>query len=320
MRDWVAAAVAAALATWAAWPAEAAWPERPVTLVVGFPPAGVTDISARMIAAEMSALWGQPVNVENRPGASTTVAASMVLAAPPDGYVLFQNSSTQVAAKLVGKQVSFDPVNGFTPISKVLSTSNVILAARDTPARTLGELVALAKAAPGTLHYGNPGYGTITHLGAELFKQMAGIDMVGVAYRGGGPSVQALAKGEVEASFNTVPEAMAKIRAGEVRALAVTTAARDPALPGVPTVAETVPGYEVEVWQAWLGPPGMPPDLVDRISQSLATALRSPGLRAKLEDVGARPIGSTPAELRKTMEAELARWTAVVKAAGIAPE
>ncbi len=310
----------AALAT-LAFPAVAdEYPSRPVRLVVGFAPGGTTDISARLIAQGLTELWGQQVVVENRPGASTVIASALVAQSPPDGYTLFQNSNSHVAAKLITRQVPYDPINDFTPLSKVLYTPNIILVNNATPARSLPELIALARSKPGKLSYGNPGYGTITHLGGELFKQMTATDIVAVAYRGGALSVQALIAGELPMSFNTVPEVMGQIQAGAVRPIAVTTAQRSTQLPAVPMIAETVPGYAVEIWQAWLGPAGMPPPLVAKINADLVKVLASPQVRQRFTELGAEAASSTPAELAGLMRAELERWTTVVQVAGITPE
>jgi tripartite-type tricarboxylate transporter receptor subunit TctC len=296
------------------------YPTRPVRLVVGFAPGGTTDISARLIAQGLSEMWGQQVIVENRPGASTVIASQLVAQAPPDGYTLFQNSNSHVAVRLITRQASYDPIKDFTPLSKVLYTPNIILVNNAIKARSLPELIALARATSGKLSYGNPGYGTITHLGGELFKQMAGIDLVAVAYRGGALSVQALISGEVPMTFNTVPEVMAQIQGGAVRPIAVTTAQRAAVLPDVPTIAETVPGYEVEIWQGWFGPAGMPAPLVEKIHASLVKVVSAPALRQRFAELGAEAVTSTPAEFLATMQAELDRWTKVVQIAGITPE
>jgi tripartite-type tricarboxylate transporter receptor subunit TctC len=296
------------------------YPSKPVRLVVGFAPGGTTDITARLIAQALGELWGQQVVVDNRPGAGTAIASALVAQSAPDGYTLFQNSSSHVAIKLIQKQLAYDPIKDFTPISKVLFTSNIILVNNAQPVHTVAELIALAKAKPGTLTYGNPGHGTITHLGGELFKQMAGIDIIAVPYRGGALSVQALISGELPMTFNTVPEVISQIQAGTVRAIAVTTAKRTTQLPDVPTIAETLPGYDVEIWQAWLGPPGLPAPLVAKINAGLVKVLGDPKLKKRFADIGAEAVSSTPDELLAIMKNELARWNRVVQVAGIKAE
>jgi tripartite-type tricarboxylate transporter receptor subunit TctC len=305
-----------------ALPARAAddYPNRPVRVIVGFAAGGTTDISARIIAQGLTELWGQQVVVENRPGAATVIASALVAQSPPDGYTLFQNANSHVAVRLTTKSVTYDPIKDFTPLSKVLYTCNIILLNNATPARTLPELIALARANPGKLSYGNPGHGTVTHLGGELFKQMAGIDLVAVAYRGGALSLQALISGELPMTFNTVPEIIAQVQAGAVRPIAVTTAKRSAILPDVPTVAETVPGYEVEIWQGWLGPAGMPAPVVAKIHAGLTKVLAAPALRQRFAELGAEAVSSTPDAFLATMRAELERWTRVVQIAGITPE
>jgi tripartite-type tricarboxylate transporter receptor subunit TctC len=321
MRRLLTSAMVACSVLALAWPASAdSYPDRPVHLIVGFAPGGTTDITARLIAQALSDRWGQQVVVDNRPGAGTAIGAALVAQAPPDGYTLFQNSSSQVAVGLIHKQLSYDPINDFTPISKVLSTPNIILVNKAIPARNLPELIALARAKPGQLSYGNPGLGTITHLGGELFKQMANVDIVAVPYRGGALSIQALISGELPMTFNTLPEVMSQVQGGTVRAIAVTTAKRAALLPDLPTIGETVPGYEVEIWQAWLGPAGMKPALVAKINADLVTVLASPQLHARFAELGAEAVSSTPDALMTTMRTELARWTRVVQIAGIQPE
>jgi tripartite-type tricarboxylate transporter receptor subunit TctC len=316
------AQILALLCLWAFAPPAFAddYPSKPVRLIVGFAPGGTTDITARLIAQALGELWGQQVVVDNRPGAATAIASSLVTQAAPDGYTLFQNSSSHVAIKLIQKQLSYDPIKDFTPISKVLFTSNIILVNNAQPVHTVAELIALAKAKPGTITYGNPGHGTITHLGGELFRQMAGIDIIAVPYRGGALSVQALISGELPMTFNTVPEVISQIQAGTVRAIAVTTAKRTAQLPDVPAIAETLPGYDVEIWQAWLGPPGLPAPIVAKVNAGLVKVLADPKLRKRFADIGAEAVSSTPDELLATMKNELARWNRVVQVAGIKAE
>jgi tripartite-type tricarboxylate transporter receptor subunit TctC len=303
------------------WPAHADdYPSKPVRLIVGFAPGGTTDITARLIAQALSDLWGQQVVVDNRPGAGTVIASALVAQAAPDGYTLFQNSSSHVAVGLIQKGLSYDPIRDFTPISKVLFTANIILVNNKQPVNTLADLIALARAKPGQITYGNPGHGTITHLGGELFKQMAGIDIIAVPYRGGALSVQALMSGELPMTFNTVPEVMSQIRGGTVRPIAVTTATRTTQLPDVPTIGETLPGYDVEIWQAWLGPAGLPAPIVAKINAGLVKVLSDPQLRQRFADFGADAVSGTPDDLKRTMQTELARWTHVVQVAGIQPE
>ncbi|HUA53762.1 MAG TPA: tripartite tricarboxylate transporter substrate binding protein [Candidatus Sulfotelmatobacter sp.] len=316
----LAACWGAALAVAATSAAADDYPNRPVHVIVGFAPGGTTDITARLIAQSLTELWGQQIVVENRPGAATVIASEVVAQSPPDGYTLFQNSNSHVAAGLIHLHLNYDPIKSFTPISKVLFTPNIILVNNNVKAHTLPELIALARANPGKLSYGNPGIGTITHLGGELFKQMAHIDIVPVAYRGGALSIQALISGELPMTFNTVPEIMAQVQAGTVRPIAVTTAKRAMALPDVPTIGETLPGYDVEIWQAWLGPAGMPAPIVAKINAGLAKVLTSPQIQQRFADLGAQAIGSTPDELGATMRSELARWTQVVQVAGIKPQ
>jgi tripartite-type tricarboxylate transporter receptor subunit TctC len=241
----------------------------------------------------------------------------VVAQSPPDGYTLFQNSNSHVVAPMLTKNTTIDPLKDFTPISKVFVTPNIILVNNASPAHDLKDLIALAKANPGKLSYGNPGHGSITHLTGELFKTMTGIEITAVPFRGGALSVQSLINGEIPMTFNTLPEVMGQIQAGAVRPIAVTTETRTPALPNVPTIGETVPGYAAAIWQGWMGPAGMPAPLVAKINAALVKALANPTLRQRFAELAAEPITNTPEEFAIEMRAELAKWTPVVQTAGI---
>ncbi len=314
-------AVACALMAGApAW-AQSDFPNRPVRVVIGFAPGGTTDIVARLIAQQLSDIWGQQVIVDNKPGAGAMIASALVAQAAPDGYTLLQNSNSHVVAPMLTKSAKYDAIKDFTPIAKVMITPNIILVSTASQHKTLADLIQYAKAHPSALSYGNPGTGTITHLSGELFRSMAGIDIVSVPYKGGALSVQALVQGEVPMTFNTLPEVMGQIQGGQVRAIAVTTAKRTPALPDVPTIAEAgVPGYAVEIWQGWMGPAGMPAPLVEKIHAGIAKAMASPMLRKRFSEVAAEPVATTPAEFAVEMRDELAKWTPVVKTANIVIE
>jgi tripartite-type tricarboxylate transporter receptor subunit TctC len=249
------------------------------------------------------------------------IASQLVAQAPPDGYTLLQNSNSHVVAPMLTKSVKYDPIKDFTPISKVMITPNIILVSTTSQMKTLGDLIKFAKAHPSVLSYGNPGQGSITHLSGELFKSMADIDIVAVPFRGGALSVQSLVQGEVPMTFNTLPEVMGQITGGQVRAIAVTTAKRTPALPDVPTMAEAgVPGYEVEIWQGWMGPAGMPAPLVEKIHAGIVKAMAAPVLRKRFAEVAAEASATTPAEFAAEMRAEQNKWSPVIKTAGITLE
>lgn len=301
--------------------ADEPWPVRPIRLIVGFAPGGSVDLVARWIAEPLGQALGQPVLVDNRPGAGSMIAAALVAQAPADGYTLLQNSSSHVVAPLLQKQASYDPVRDFTPIAKVGYAPNILLVANASPARDLAGVIALARGAPGKLTYGTPGHGSITHLSGELLKHMAGIDIVPVAYRGGALSVQSLVGGEIPMAFNTLPEVVGQVQSGTVRAIAVTTKQRSSLFPQIPTFAEAgLANYEVEVWQAWLGPAGLPPAIAARLQAVVARASTMPGVRQRMAELGAEAASSTGPELDATMRAERAKWRPLIEAGGIRTE
>jgi tripartite-type tricarboxylate transporter receptor subunit TctC len=299
--------------------AQGAYPSRSITMIVGFAPGGGTDTTARIVAKKLGESVGQTVIVENKAGAGGTVATHQVARSAPDGYTILLGSvgSLAVAPHIIAK-LPYDPMRDLAPITMAVEFSNVIVVQSALPANTLAEFVQLAKAKPGTIGYGSSGIGGIGHLAGELLKIVAEIDIVHVPYKGGGPAMQDLLGGQIPAMVATPPSSLPHIKAGKIRALATTGAARAALMPDVPTVAESgYPGYEATNWYAYLAPAGTPKDVLDRLNQEIVQALRAPDVREQLDRQGIEAKPGTPEELTKYMERELATWGKVVKAAKI---
>ena len=299
--------------------AQGAYPSRSITMIVGFAPGGGTDTTARIVAKKLGESVGQTVIVENKAGAGGTVATHQVARSAPDGYTILLGSvgSLAVAPHIIAK-LPYDPMRDLAPITMAVEFSNVIVVQSALPANTLAEFVQLAKAKPGTIGYGSSGIGGIGHLAGELLKIVAEIDIVHVPYKGGGPAMQDLLGGQIPTMVATPPSSLPHIKAGKIRALATTGAARAALMPDVPTVAESgYPGYEATNWYAYLAPAGTPKDVLDRLNQEIVQALRAPDVREQLDRQGIEAKPGTPEELTKYMERELATWGKVVKAAKI---
>jgi len=299
------------------------FPAKTIRIVVPFPPGGVTDRLARMVAQKMQENWGQPVVAENRPGASGMIAAEAVAKSAPDGYTLMMGHiGTHAINVSLFSKLPYDPVKDFAPVSLLVSVPNVLLVHPSVPANSVQELVALAKARPGTLNFASPGTGTSGHMSAELFKSLAGIDIVHVPYKGPGPALQDLVAGQVNMLFDTVASSMPQVRGGKLKGLAVTTRERSAIAPGVPTMAESgVPGYEIAPWFAAYAPAGTPPAVVNKLQAEMARILNLPDVRAAFVDQqGMTLIASSPAELGAHTQREIAKWAQVVKATGAKAE
>ena len=319
MGGWIRALVALAGLLAAAAPAVAdAFPSKPVRLLVPYPPGGAVDIVARTLGQQLSERWHQPVVVENRPGAGGTIASEVAAKAPPDGHTLIVVASGHAINPHLYAKLPYDTFRDFTPISLLASSPNVLLVRADSPFRTLGDLLDAARRSPGELSYGMAGNGTSTHLAGELLKHLAKVDIAAIPYKGGAPALGDLLGGQIPISFNNIPESLGQIRAGTVRALGVTTAARSPVLPEVPTIAEAgVPGYDTAVWWGLLGPAGLPAEVTARIHRDCAEALHMPAVRERLSGLGAVPIGSSPEEFAALIRTDHETWGPVIKAAGI---
>lgn len=295
------------------------YPSRPVRIVVPSPPAGGTDIVARVLAEHFSRAFGQQFFVENRPGAGNMIGIESVARAAPDGYTVLMVASTLSLNSVLYKKVSYDPIKDFAPIMQVASAPNVLIVNPKVPANTLTEFIALAKQKP--LTYGTPGIGTSPHMCMELFKHMAGIDLQHIPYRGTVPAMTDVMSGQIAAMFSTALSARPQIDAGNVRALGLSSRKRSQAMPSVQPIAEVgVPGYEATQWYGLLAPAGTPPEIIARIHEQAAKALKSKDVIDKLATDGAEPVGSTPAEFAAHIKDELEKWTRVAKAAGIEPQ
>src|SRR6187399_2219570 len=322
MRRWIGllATAVATLAAVGTVSAQSSFPSRPVRIFVPYAAGGGVDILARTLGEVVSRQWGQSVLIENRPGAGGVIASQALIASPPDGYTLIVVDSGHATNPLLYPKIPYDTFKDFTPISLLASSPNILLVRADSPFKTLGDMIAQAKAKPGSLSFAHAGTGTSTHLAGELLKSLAKVDIVAVPYKGGAPAMNDLIGGQIPLSFNNGPESVGQIAGGTVRALAVTTAQRAAFLPDVPSMGETVPGYDTEVWWGVLGPAGMPPDLVARLSRDFVDALNSAPVKERLMKLGASSIGSSPQAFDTKIHADYDKWGPIIKAAGMKVE
>jgi tripartite-type tricarboxylate transporter receptor subunit TctC len=296
------------------------YPTRSVRFIVGYPPAGATDILARLMGQYLAQQLGQQFIIDNRPGASNNIGTEAVVKAPPDGYtLLLVNPANGVNATLYDK-LSFNFIRDIAPVAGIIRVPNVMEVNPAVPARTVAEFIAYAKANPGRINLASSGNGTSVHMSGELFKMMAGIDMVHVPYRGGGPAITDLIGGQVQVLFDNLPSSIEYIRAGKLRALGVTTTSRSPALPDVPSVSETVPGYEASAWFGIGVPKGTPAEVVDKLNKAVNAGLTDPAIRARLADMGGTPLVGSPADFGKIVAEETEKWAKVVKFSGAKPD
>ena len=300
--------------------AQTEYPSRPVRIVVPSPPSGGTDIIGRVLAQHFSRALGQQFVVENRSGAGNMIGIETVARSAPDGYTLLMAPSTLALNSVLYKKVSYDPVRDFAPITLAANAPNVLIVNTSLPATSLAQFIALAKQKPGQLSYGTPGVGTSPHMAMELLKSMAGIDLQHVPYRGTAPALTDVIGGQVAGMFANALTARPQIDSGRVRALAVSGPARIAALPDVPPLAETLPGYEAMQWYGLLAPAGTTPAIVSRLNTEALKALRSDEMKQRLALDGAQPMGTTPAEFAALIKSELEKWTRVARAAGIEPQ
>jgi tripartite-type tricarboxylate transporter receptor subunit TctC len=317
----VAMAVSAALAWHSAARAQQAYPAKPIRLILPFPPGGSTDIVARLIGQKLTESWGQPVLIENRPGAGGNIAAETAARAAPDGYTLFQvNVANAIGATLYPK-LSYDLITSFAPVIQLATTPYVLLAHPTVPAKNTTELIALAKARPGQLNYASAGGGSATHLSGELLKSMAGVNIVHVPYKGTGPAVTALMSGEVDLYFATVPAALPLVEAKKLRALGVTSARRSALMRDVPAIAEAgLKGYETSTWHGILAPAGTSPEIVVKLNVEIARILAQSAVKERLVGQGLDPVGGTPEQFGAYLKTEISKWAVVVKASGARAE
>jgi tripartite-type tricarboxylate transporter receptor subunit TctC len=314
---------AAFLFSLAAATAAAQYPARTVTMVVPFPPGGGTDTGARFLAQRLAQKWGQPVVVENKPGAAGALGADLVSKAKPDGYTLLMgNFGTQsINPTLYGKKLAYNPDTAFVAVTLVADLPLVLLVNPGVPAPSAKELIALAKAQPGKITYSSSGSGGSMHLAGALFENASGTQMLHVPYKGGGPAIADLIAGHVNASFATILESSGHIKSGRLRALAVTGLARSPILPEVPTLAETVlPGFNSSSWIGLLAPAGTPRAVVDRIAADVGEVMKQPELRQQFIDQGAVPVGGTPAQFQALIDNDRARYAKIIREKSITVE
>jgi len=300
-----------------AGPAHAAdYPTRPVKWVVPYPPAGTTDVLARIVAQWLTEKLGQPFVIENKPGAGNNLGTESVVKATPDGYtMLLVNPANGINATLY-KELSFNVIRDIAPVAGLVRTPNVMEVTPSFPAKTVAEFIAYCKANPGKINMASSGSGTSVHLSGELFKSLTGCQMLHVPYKGAGPALTDLMGGQVDVIFDNLPSSIGHIKSGKIRALAVTSAERDPSLPDVPTVAETVPGYEATAWFGIGMPKGTPKDVVEKINAEVNRALVDPKMRARLAELGGKPIAGSPEDFGKVIAAETAKWEKVVISSG----
>jgi tripartite-type tricarboxylate transporter receptor subunit TctC len=305
----------------AGWTADA-YPTKSVRFLVGFPAGGANDLVARALAARLTPRLGQQVVVENRPGANGNIATQLVARAAPDGYTMLLGSAASlVISPAMYRELPFDPLNDFAPITQAVGVSSLISVHPSLPPRSVKELVALAKKGPGKLNFGTPGTGSIAHLAAELFLRTADINMVHVPYKGGAPAVIDAMAGQVECLVSLMSTAGPQVKAGKLRGLGVTSVARQPSLPDVPTVAESgYPGFEASGWVGLAFPAKTPDAIVERMHKESVAVLSMPEVRKQLEDVGLDPAPSSPEAFRAYIKAEHVKWGKLIREAGIKGE
>ena len=293
------------------------FPNQPIRMVVPYPPGGPTDITARVVAAEMSKTIGQNIVIDNRPGASGMIGSEMVTKSTPDGYTLLANASIHVINPSVYPDMRFDAIKDFVPITQLAQVPLVLVVPANSPIKSVKDLVAYAKANPGKVNFGSAGSASAQHLAGESFKIAAGIQMQHIPYKGSAPALTDLAGGQLQLMFDSMPSATPMINSGKLRAIAVTTTTRAKARPDLPTIAESgFPGFDISTWYAYWAPKGTPADVVEKLAASAAQALKNPEVIAKYEAMGAEPVGSTPAQFAAYVESEAKKWNDIVKKSG----
>ena len=288
------------------------YPNRPIKWIVPYPPAGTTDVLARIIAQYLTEKLGQSVIVENKPGAGNNLGTEAALTAPPDGYtMLLVNPAHGINATLY-KNLNFNIIRDLAPVAGLVRTPNVMEVTPSFPAKTVAEFIAYCKANPKKINMASSGSGTSVHMSGELFKSLTGCDMLHVPYKGAGPALVDLMGGQVDVLFDNLPSSIGHIKSGKLRALAVTSQERDPSLPNLPTVGETVPGYEATAWFGVGMPKNTPREFIDRINAEVNRALADPKIRERLAELGGKPIAGSPEDFGKVIAAETAKWEKVV--------
>jgi tripartite-type tricarboxylate transporter receptor subunit TctC len=297
--------------------AQTAWPTKPIKILVGYAPGGSTDVTVRIIGQALSERLGQTVIIENRPGAAGNIAAEAAAKADPDGYTLTMSTSSTFATNpSLYKTLPFNVQTDFAPITLTAFVPNLLVVNPSVPANNVAELITYLKANPDKVNFGSSGNGSSQHISAELFNSLAGVHMAHISYRGGAPAVNDLLGGQVQVIFAPLVEVLQQVRADKLRALGITTAKRSPLLPDVPTIAETLPGYEVRLWNGLFAPAKTPPEIIDRINRATVDALRSSEVNTKIAEQGSEPVGNTPAEFKAFIASELVKWRRLVEISG----
>jgi tripartite-type tricarboxylate transporter receptor subunit TctC len=296
------------------------YPTRPVKWIVPYPPGGTTDVLARIIGQWLSEKMGQAFVIENKPGGGNNIGVEMVVTAPADGYtMLLVNPANGINATLY-KDLRFNFVRDIAPVAGIVRTPNVMEVTNSFPAKTVAEFIAYCKANPGKINMASSGSGTSVHLSGELFKAMTGCQMLHVPYKGAGPALSDLISGQVHVLFDNLPSSAGHIKGGRIRALAVTSAEREPSMPELPTVGETVPGYEATAWFGIGMPKGTPREIIDAVNAEVNRALADPAMRARLAELGGKPMSGTPDDFGKVIKAETEKWAKVVISSGATVE
>ena len=301
----------------AAFPAFAdTWPAKPIKLVVPYPPGGSTDVTARVIAEGLRPLLGQSVVIDNRPGAGGNIGAESVARSAPDGYTLLMATSTHVTNMSLYRNLPYDFVQDFAPVSQIAFIPNVLVVGQNLPVSNLAEFIAYVKGGRYMVNYGTAGNGSSQHLSSALFNSMVQGNMVHVPYKGGAPATADLLAGQIQVYFGPLVEVLPHVRGGKVKALGITTKRRSPLLPEVPTIGEMLPGYEVALWNAILAPARTPADIVNKLNEAILKVLNQPEVRARLAEQGSEPVGNSPLEFRQFIATEVDKWRALVMISG----
>ncbi|MGB5180865.1 MAG: tripartite tricarboxylate transporter substrate binding protein [Xanthobacteraceae bacterium] len=296
------------------------YPSRPVRIIVGFAPGGTSDISARLVGQWLSERLGRQFITENKTGAAGIIAAEYVVKAAPDGYTLLAFASAAAINATLYTNLNFNFIRDVAPVASILRVPNVILVNPSFPAATVPEFIAYARANPGKINMATAGIGSTPHIFGELFKMMTGVNLLTVHYRGGGPALTDLLGGQVQVMFDPVGEAVGYIKAGRLRALAVTSATRLPALPDIPTVGDFVPGYEAEGWSGMGAPRNTPVEIIDTLNKEINAGLADPKMKARLVDLGSTPLAQSPGDFGKLFADEIKKWAKVIQFANIKAE
>jgi tripartite-type tricarboxylate transporter receptor subunit TctC len=296
------------------------WPQRSVRIVVPFPPGGSTDITARLVGNRLQEVWGQSVVIENKPGAGGNIASDMVARSDPDGYTVFIVGPGLATNQFLYPQLSYDPIGDFAPVTLLITQPNMMCVPLSKPAKTVQEFIAYCNDNKGKVTYASSGNGTTLHLSGELFKRLAKVEMTHIPYRGGALAINDLLPGRVDVTFDNMPSIISHVRAGAVRALAVTTKERVALVPEIPTIAETVPGFDVSSWFGFFLPAKTPKEIIAKLNADTNAALAHPSVKPRFDDLGATPQGTNPEQLAAFLQSEIAKWGPVIKEAKIRVE